>query len=69
MALVQSLKVAYAGAIYKDGTRTFATIRPEYVEAVKQYAAASFTLAVIDNALAVGYISEQEWAETIAYVV
>jgi hypothetical protein len=69
MALVNSLIVAYAKAIYKDGTRTFATIRVEYVEAVKQYAAANYELAVIDEALVKGFITQAEWSDTIAYIV
>ncbi|NOK23991.1 hypothetical protein, partial [Corallococcus carmarthensis] len=58
----------YARAIYIDGKRTIASIIPEYVEPVKQYAAANYTLFQIDNALAQGYITQQEYSDTLAYV-
>lgn len=67
MAIYASLTKAYAQAIYLDGTKKFSEIRPEYVEPVKQYAAANYTQEQIDNALATGYITQQEYDETIAY--
>lgn len=66
MPIYQSLVIAYAKAIYRDGTKRFADIRPEYVAPVKQYAADTYYINVIDNALAVGYISQQEYADTMA---
>lgn len=58
----------YAYAIYIDGTRRFSDIPASYVEEVKQYAAANFSLAQIDNAFAQGWITEQEWQSTMTYV-
>jgi hypothetical protein len=66
MPIYQSLVIAYAKAIYIDGTKHFADIRPEYVDPVKQYAATSYSLAQIDNALAQTYISQAEYDDTIA---
>jgi len=68
MAVNNLLVKAYAINIYRYGNRTFATIPAEYHEPVKQYAAANFTLSEIDNALSQGYITEQEYQETLAYV-
>jgi hypothetical protein len=65
--MIASLTKAYAQAIYLDGTKKFSEIRPEYVEAVKQYAATNYTQAQLDNALAQGYITQTEYNETIAY--
>lgn len=58
----------YAVCVFIYGTRKFNTVEPNYVEPVKQYAAANYTLDQINNALAKGYITEQEHAETIAYI-
>jgi len=69
MAVNNLLVKAYAVNIYRYGNRTFATIPAEYHEPVKQYAATNFTLAEIDNALAQGYITEQEYQETLSYIV
>lgn len=66
MPIYQSLTIAYAKAIYIDGTKTFPVIRQEYVPYVKQYAASNYTLEQIDNALAQGWITQQEYADTIA---
>lgn len=66
MPIYQSLVVAYAKAIYLDGTKRFADIRADYVSYVKQYAADNYTLAQIDNALAQGWITQQEYDDTIA---
>jgi hypothetical protein len=68
MAVNNLLVKAYAINIYRYGNRTFSTIPAEYHEPVKQYAAANFTLEEIDNALAKGYITQQEYDETLAYV-
>ena len=67
MALYQNLVIAYTRAIYLDGTKKFSEIRTEYVEAVKQYAAANYTQIQLDNALEKGFISQTEYDETIAY--
>jgi hypothetical protein len=57
----------YARNIYLYGTYTFAQVPADYVVPVKQYAAATFSLSQIDNALASGYITQQEYDDTIAY--
>ncbi|MCM3730083.1 hypothetical protein M3196_00165 [Fictibacillus nanhaiensis] len=57
----------YAWAIYIDGTRTFAGTATTYHEEIKQYTAANFTKEQIDNALAKGFITQQEFEETLAY--
>lgn len=67
MALYQSLVVAYAKAIYIDGTKKFADIRPEYVEAVKQHGAAQYSEEQIEAAFIKGYITEAEYDQTLAY--
>jgi hypothetical protein len=77
-----SLVNSYARAIYLDGTKRFSDIRAEYVIPVKQYAAtgvvngAHYPLAFngytdeqLTNALTQGWISQQEYDETIAYRV
>lgn len=69
MAIYQSLVIAYARAIYLDGTKKFSQIRAEYVEPVKQYAASNYTQEQLDNALAQGFITQQEYDETLAYRV
>lgn len=66
MPIYPSLTLAYAKAIYLGGTKRFSDIRPEYVEPVKQYAAANYTMEEIDNALVQGFITELEYQETIA---
>lgn len=66
MALYQSLIVAYAKAIFIDGTKRFTDIRVEYVEPVKQYAAANYTQAQLENALAEGWLTQQEYDQTVA---
>lgn len=69
MAVIGSLTKAYAQAIYLDGTKKFSDIRSEYVEPVKQHAAANYSDTQIQNALDNGWISEQEYQDTIALKV
>lgn len=66
MAIYASLTQAYAKAIYLDGTKTFTQIRPEYVAPVKQYAATNYTDVQIAETLDSGYITQQEYDETMA---
>ena len=61
------LTTAYAKAIYIDGTKKFNEIRSEYVEPVKQYAATNYTQQQIDLALEKGFITQQEYEDTLAY--
>jgi hypothetical protein len=71
----------YARNIYLYGTTTFASIPAEYVVPVKQYAATGqvnvaqypsgftgYTREQIDNALAQGYITQQEYDDTVALI-
>lgn len=67
MPIYQSLVIAYAKAIYLDGTKRFSDIRPEYVESVKQYAAANYEDIDIQIALDNGWLTQQEYDETMAY--
>ncbi|KIQ93894.1 hypothetical protein LH47_02044 [Anoxybacillus thermarum] len=67
MAVNTLLVKAYAINIYLYGNRTFATIPTEYHEPVKQYAAQTFTQEQIYNALVNGWITQQEYDETMAY--
>lgn len=53
-------------AIYLYGTRTFQTINQAYIVEVKQYAANTFTTDQIANARVRGWITQQEYDETIA---
>jgi hypothetical protein len=69
MAVNNLLVKAYAINIYRYGNRKFATIPAAYHEPVKQFAADFFTLEEIDNALAKGFITQQEYDETLAYTV
>lgn len=57
----------YARNIYIFGTTTFAQIPDEYIVPVEQYAAATYSLSQIDNALASGYIDQAHYDATIAY--
>ena len=65
--IYQSLVIAYAKAIYKDGTRRFPEIRQEYVPYVKKYAGETYTESDILRALDLGYITPEEFDETMAY--
>jgi len=58
---------SYAMDIYLFGNRTFAQIPEPYVDPVKQYAAATFRDDQIENALNKGYISQEEFDDTMAY--
>lgn len=65
----------YARSIYLYGTERFTArdgyngIDPLYIEPVKEYVAKTFSQAQIDNAKAQGWITEQEYNETLAYIV
>ncbi|HEY5582937.1 MAG TPA: hypothetical protein VIK78_00375 [Ruminiclostridium sp.] len=56
----------YARSIYLDGAVTFEQLAPDYVEPVKVYASKGFTYGQIDEALAKGYINQQQYDDTIA---
>lgn len=67
MAIANGLVRAYAKAIYEHGSKKFSEIRPDYVEAVKQYATETYTQSEIDRALRLGYISQDEYDSTMSY--
>jgi hypothetical protein len=55
--------------IYLYGNYGFLAItNAEYIERIKKYAAETFTKEQIDNALLQGWITQQEYGETIAYL-
>lgn len=66
--LHQLLVKAYAVNIYRYGNRTFETIPVDYHDSVKKYAGENLALSEIDEALAKGYITEQEYTETLSYL-
>lgn len=53
--------------VYFYGNYPLSTIMVEYQEPVKKYAGETFTLEQIDNALAQGWITQEEYNQTIAY--
>ena len=67
MAIIQMLAKQYAVCVYIHGTRKFETVVADYHEPVKQYAAENYTLEQIDRAFTNGYITEEEYQQTIAY--
>lgn len=56
----------YARDIYINGTQRFSGIPLEYHEPVKQYAADKYYLDQLATALANGWITQQEYDETMA---
>jgi chaperonin GroEL (HSP60 family) len=56
----------YATSIYLDGTTTFTIIATDFHQEVKQYAATNFTLVQIEDALELGWITQQEYEDTMA---
>jgi hypothetical protein len=66
---VYSFRVGpYARSIFLYGTTSFPLIPTEYHQPVKQYASDNFTQWQIDEALRKGYISQQEYDETILLI-
>lgn len=66
---VYSFRVGpYARSIYIYGSGTFATTPTEYHQPVKQYASDNFTPWEIDEALRKGYITQQEYDETVLLI-
>lgn len=68
MNIIEMLVRQYAVCVYVHGIRSLETVVKDYHEPVKEYAANKYTLEQIDNALVKGYITEEEYQETIAYV-
>jgi len=69
----------YANAIYLYGTNrltartengvTYTGVASGYYTPVEQYAATNFSKYQIDMALSSGYLTQQEYDETMAYVI
>lgn len=67
MPIYPWLVSSYAMDIYIFGNRTLAQVPEAYVEPVKQYAAEKFRDDQIQNALDKGWITQQEYDDTMAY--
>lgn len=67
MTINKLLTKQYAVCVYVHGTRSFDTVVADYHVPVKQYAAENYTLEQIDRALVNGYITEDEYQQTIAF--
>lgn len=73
MAVLAFRTSTYARQIYLSGGNRLTArdgypgVPADYYTPVEQYAAANFYLYEIDNALAQGWINQQEYDETIAY--
>jgi hypothetical protein len=66
---VYSFRVGpYARDIYLYGKQRLENIPAEYYTPVEQYAADNFTRSQIDNALAVTWITQQQYDETVAKI-
>jgi hypothetical protein len=66
---VYSFRVGpFARSIYLYGTTTFPAIPTEYHQPVKQYASDNFTPYQIDEALRKGYITQQEYDDTVILI-
>jgi len=68
MAFYQWRVGGLSRCIYLDGTKTFEQAIAEdvlYEQAIKTYASIKFTYGQIDNALAMGYITQVEYDDTI----
>jgi hypothetical protein len=68
MAVYQFRIGPYARSIYLYGTTTFAAIPQEYHYPVKDYVARNFTVGQIQEAFNRGYITQQEYDETMIIV-
>jgi hypothetical protein len=68
MAIIYAFRTGtYSRNIYLYGNTTFAAIPVEYHEPVKQYAATNFSDEQIANALYRGWITQEEYDQTMAY--
>lgn len=74
MAVLSFRTSTYARNIYLLGTERLTArdgyngVPAEYYTPVETFAATKFTLAQIDNALAQGWINQQEYDETVALI-
>jgi hypothetical protein len=67
MAIYGFRTSTYARNIYLYGNTNFASIPVEYHEPVKQHAAASYSEYQIVSALQRGWITQEEYDQTMAY--
>lgn len=64
--MVYSFRVGpYARSIYFYGTGSFATTPTEYHQPVKEYASVNFSQYQLEQSLANGWITQQEYDETV----
>lgn len=74
MAIYEFRTSTFARNIYHFGVERltardgFGGVPAEYYIPVEQWAAANYTLADFDNALAQGWINQQEYDETVYYI-
>jgi hypothetical protein len=67
--MVYSFRVGpYARSVYVYGTQSFQDVPLEYHQPVKEYAAKNFSQYQLDQALQSGYITQQEYDETILLI-
>ncbi len=67
--MVYSFRVGpYARCVYLYGIESFQTVPTEYYQPVKGYASKSFSQYQIDQALQNGYITQQDYDETILLI-
>lgn len=69
MPIYQGLVSAYARAIYVDGTKRFPDILSQYEQPVKEYAANNYYRDQIEFTHNQGWITDQEWRETISLII
>lgn len=69
MAIYTFRTNTYARNIYLYGNTTFSNIPLEYHEPVKQHAAVTYSEAEIKNALNDGWITQEEYDQTLAYAI
>lgn len=55
----------YSNAVYLNGSRRIAELDQVYQESVKQFAATNYTESQIDNSLMQGWITHEEYGETM----
>lgn len=68
MAVYSFMTGTYARNIFLYGNRSFSSISTEYHEPVKEYAAQTYSLEQIDDAIKQGWITEKEYNDTLNYI-
>lgn len=67
MELFQPLVKMSAICVYKDGTRTLDKVKEGYRDAVIKHAGENYEFSILDRAFMLGFITESEYQETVAY--